>query len=147
MIDEHEPTSGRDGKNPTLGQAARAFFKFHSPRNFAVMWPLLVGARVAVGGFSWADLLVIPIVWGLLPFAEWLIHVYILHYKPRKIFGRTLDLQVAKFHRAHHRDPWRLELVFIPRRAGWIGFALIVALWFLFAPTPQIALSGVLATV
>ena len=25
------------------------------------------------------------------PFNEWLIHVFMLHYRPRKVFGRTLD--------------------------------------------------------
>lgn len=147
MTDEHDTSTGRDGHNPTLAQAARAFFTFHSPRVFTVMWSLLVGARIAVGGFSWQDLLVIPVIVAIQPFAEWLIHVYILHYKPRQIFGRTLDLQIAKFHRAHHRDPWRLDLVFIPRRAGWLALALFSALWFLLAPTPQVALSGVVATV
>lgn len=145
---EHDPTTGgRGGPDPTLGQAARAFFTFHSPRVFAVLVPLLVAARVGVGGFSWWDLAVIPFVLAINPFAEWLIHVYVLHYKPRKVAGRTLDLQIAKFHRAHHRDPWKLELVFIPRRAGWIAFALLTLGWFLFAPTPQVALSGVVTTV
>ncbi|PCC70872.1 hypothetical protein [Nannocystis exedens] len=52
---EHEPLGGRDGKSPTLGQAARAFFTFHSPRIFAVVWPLLVATRLAVGDFGWAS--------------------------------------------------------------------------------------------
>ncbi|MBZ5707635.1 sterol desaturase family protein [Nannocystis pusilla] len=141
---EHEPLGG---KNPTLGQAARAFFTFHSPRIFAVVLPLLVATRVAVGGFGWSDLLVVPILLAVQPFAEWLIHVYILHFKPTRVFGRTFDLQIAKFHRAHHRDPWRLELVFIPRRAGWLGLAMFSAVWFLLAPTPQMALSGVVGSV
>lgn len=144
---EHEPLGGRDGKSPTLGQAARAFFTFHSPRNFAVMWPLLVATRVAVGGFTWADLLVVPIIVAAQPFIEWLIHVYILHFKPARVFGRSFDLQIAKFHRAHHRDPWRLELVFIPRRAGWIALGIFSLIWFSLAPTPQVALTGVVATV
>lgn len=146
MMDAHD-SGARGEADPTLWQAARAFFTFHSPRSFAVMWPLLVATRVAVGGFTWADLLVLPVIALLQPFAEWLIHVYILHSRPRKVFGRTLDLQIAKFHRAHHRDPWRLELVFIPRRAGWIGLGVLAGLWFLFSPTPQLALSGVVATV
>lgn len=146
MTDAHD--SGVRGEaDPTLWQAARAFFTFHSPRSFAVMWPLLVATRVAVGGFTWADLLVLPVIAALQPFIEWLIHVYILHSRPRKVFGRTFDLQVAKFHRAHHRDPWRLELVFIPRRAGWVGLGIMAGLWFLLSPTPQFALSGVVATV
>lgn len=146
MMDAHD-SGARVEADPTLWQAARAFFTFHSPRSFAVMWPLLVATRVAVGGFTWADLLVLPVIALLQPFAEWLIHVYILHSRPRKVLGRTLDLQIAKFHRAHHRDPWRLELVFIPRRAGWIGLGVLAGLWFLFSPTPQLALSGVVATV
>jgi hypothetical protein len=147
MTHDHEQAGGRDGNSPTLGQAARAFFTFHSPRSFAVMWPLLVGTRIAIGGFSWADLLVIPIIAAVQPFAEWLIHVYILHFKPTTLLGRTLDFQIAKFHRAHHRDPWKLDLVFIPRRAGWLALGMLSALWFLLAPSPQVAMSGVVATV
>lgn len=148
MTTDTDTTDGRGGgPGPTLGQAARAFFTFHSPRNFAVLWPLLVAARVALGGFTWVDLAVFPLILAIDPFAEWLIHVYVLHLKPIKLGKRTLDLQIAKFHRAHHRDPWRLELVFIPRRAGWIAFGLLSLGWYLLAPTLQIALSGILATV
>lgn len=147
MQTEHDPTGARGGPSPSLGQAARAFFTFHSPRTFAVMLPLLLGVRIAVGGFSWADLLVIPVILATQPFAEWLIHVYLLHFKPMKIFGRNFDLQIAKFHRAHHRDPWKLDLVFIPRRAGWVGLAILAMAWFAFSPSPQIALSGVVGTV
>ena len=148
MTHEHEPTTGsRDGKSVTLGQAARAFFSFHSPRTFTVVWLLLVGLRVAAGGFGWADLLVIPAIVVLQPFIEWLVHVYILHFKPTRVFGRSFDLQIAKFHRAHHRDPWRLDMVFIPRRAGWIALGIMAVLWYLVTPSWQVALSGVIASV
>lgn len=146
MHTEHD-NGARGGPSPSLGQAARAFFTFHSPRTFAVMLPLLLGVRLAVGGFSWADLLVIPIIVVSQPFVEWLIHVYLLHFKPLTVFGRTFDLQIAKFHRAHHRDPWKLDLVFIPRRAGWIGLGILSLLWFVFSPSPQIAMTGVLGSV
>ena len=146
MTTEHDTPEGR-GPGSTLGQAARAFFTFHSPRSFAVLWPLLVAARVALGGFTWADLAVFPFILAIDPFVEWLIHVYVLHLKPFKLGKWKLDLQIAKFHRAHHRDPWKLDLVFIPRRAGWIAFGLLSLAWYLLAPTPQLALSGIIATV
>lgn len=148
MTSQPETDGGtRGGPGPTLAEAARAFFSFHSPRTFALVLPLLLGARAAVGGFSWADLLVIPVIAATQPFIEWLIHVYVLHFKPHTVFGRVFDLQIAKFHRAHHRDPWKLDLVFIPRRGGWIGLAIFAALWFLLSPTPQVAMSGVVGTV
>ena len=53
MTTEHDTPEGR-GPGSTLGQAARAFFTFHSPRSFAVLWPLLVAARISLGGFTWA---------------------------------------------------------------------------------------------
>lgn len=146
MTTEHDTPEGR-GPGSTLGQAARAFFTFHSPRSFAVLWPLLVSARIALGGFTWADLAVFPFILAIDPFVEWLIHVYVLHLKPFKLGKWKLDLQIAKFHRAHHRDPWKLDVVFIPRRAGYVGLILLMAGWYSVMPTLPLFTTAVLGSV
>jgi len=145
MSHGHHPKTSHEG-GPSLWTALRVFLSFTSPRSFLVMIPLLVGLRVLVGGFSAWDLLVVPAILAVQPFAEWLIHVYILHFKPRQVFGRTFDLQVAQFHRAHHRDPWHLADVFIPVRAGWVGFSLLSVGWYLVMPSTGLALSGLIAS-
>ncbi len=145
MSSAHDPKTSHEG-GPSLWTALRVFLSFTSPRSFLVMIPLLVGLRVLVGGFSVWDLLVIPLILAVQPFAEWLIHVYILHSKPKRVLGMTFDLQVAQFHRAPHRDPWHLADVFIPVRAGWVGFALLAGGWYLVMPSTGLALSGLLAS-
>ncbi len=136
--------SSEVGPGPSLWTTIRVFFRFPSPRSFAVALPLLILARLYLGNFSWWDLAIVPLILALQPFAEWLIHVYILHYKPRRVLGRVLDLQVAQFHRAHHRDPWKLDDVFIPRRAAYVGFLGFLVGWYLVMPTIELFASAVL---
>jgi hypothetical protein len=100
----------------TLGGTARAFWRFWSPRLLAVWVVASLGVRAALGAPAPADAFVALAVLVWWPLNEWLIHVLILHYRPRTAFGRTLDFRVPWLHRAHHRDPWRLDLVLIPLR-------------------------------
>jgi len=147
MSTQHDPKSSSElGPGPSIWTALRVFFKFPSPRSFVVTLSALIGLRLWLGDFSVWDLAVVPLILALQPFVEWLIHVYILHFKPRHLLGRVLDLQVAQFHRAHHRDPWHLADVFIPRRAGVLGFMLFTALWFLVMPTTELATTAVLVS-
>ena len=48
---------------------------------------------------------------------EWLIHVFILHWRPRVVIGVEVDTLLARDHRRHHADPRDVPLVFIPWRA------------------------------
>ena len=110
----------------SLGQAARAFSAFFSPR---VLVPLLVivsAARLLLARWTARDAVIAAVIIGLEPFTEWVIHVFLLHFKPRTVRGRRIDLLVARKHRAHHRDPKDLELVFIPRRVLVISVAFAV---------------------
>ena len=50
----------------------------------------------------------------LFPVIEWVIHVVILHWRPRKVGGVPVDSLLSRKHRAHHADPRVLPLVFIP---------------------------------
>lgn len=98
----------------TLGAAARRFLDYLSPRVLAVATAATVGVRLALGDWTlWDGAIVLGIV-AFWPLQEWLIHVFILHYQPVTLFGRKLDFKVPRLHRAHHQDPWRLDLVFIP---------------------------------
>lgn len=97
--------------------AAREFAGWSSPRVIAVALAGAVAARLAVGRWSWWDLLGPAIVLAAQPFTEWLIHVFLLHFRPRRLGGMTLDPLVARKHRAHHADPKEAGLVFVPMPA------------------------------
>ena len=114
----------------TLSGALREFARHGSPRILAALALGFAIARLAAGGFSVRDLVAAGAVVALWPVQEWLIHVGILHYRPRRVAGRTLDFLVPRKHREHHRDPWRLDLVFVPLRV-YVGVpvALALVLW------------------
>jgi hypothetical protein len=129
----------------TLGGAASLFAAQLGPRVMAVYVGLALAARLAIGGFSGRDLLAAAVLIALEPFTEWVIHVFMLHFKPRTLFGRTVDLDVAIKHRAHHADPTDLELVFVPLRMLFTGVPVVWALFLLLGP-PEVATTLILTS-
>jgi sterol desaturase/sphingolipid hydroxylase (fatty acid hydroxylase superfamily) len=127
--------SGRSDGPLTLRDCARAFFRFRSPRVLAAFFVLFVAARIAVGGWSWLDLAAAAALIAFQPFTEWLIHVSLLHSKPRKLGPWTIDLPTARMHRWHHREPTLLEAVLIPGSliAGFLVPVFLV-MWLLSWP-------------
>jgi hypothetical protein len=97
-----------------LGAAGGEFGRWRSPQIIVLAFVATVAGRVAVGQWSWWDLLAPAIVIAAQPFTEWLIHVFLLHFKPKRVAGRTIDPIVSRKHRAHHADPKDTGLVFIP---------------------------------
>ncbi|HWF57971.1 MAG TPA: sterol desaturase family protein [Candidatus Dormibacteraeota bacterium] len=97
-----------------LREAARTFAAYGSPRIMGVIAAAAVIGRLAVGQLSWADLVVVGAILAIEPFAEWLLHVFVLHLRPRTVAGRRIDPLFARRHRMHHRDPRNIPLVFVP---------------------------------
>jgi len=127
----------------TLREAIAVFLQHGSPRFLIACFVLALGVRIRVGGWSAWD--VAPLAGLLLywPIQEWGIHVFILHARPKRIFGRTIDFRVPREHRAHHREPWRLDLIFIPIHSFLYSFPLLIGIWFAVAPTAPLALTGI----
>jgi len=128
-----------------LREAIPEFLRHASPRFLIAALSVALVVRVAVGGWSaWdvAPVLALLLYW---PIQEWLIHVYILHRPPTQWRGRTIDFRVPRKHRAHHADPWRLDLVFIPLHSFAYSLPILLALWLLLAPTTALALTGICA--
>jgi hypothetical protein len=101
----------------TLTDAATEFVRHPSPW---MILTLLVGAacaRVALGNWQVTDALVPVVMLAVFPFAEWIIHVVILHWRPRRVGPLAIDPLLARKHREHHVDPRRVELIFIPWQA------------------------------
>jgi hypothetical protein len=114
----------------TLGTAFAEFWKHPSPWLISLSGGIAIVARFARGDWRWTDALVPAILLATFPVVEWLIHVFILHWRPRKVAGVLIDSELASKHRAHHRDPRDLPLVFIPWRS-LIG--VIAGLWLIAA--------------
>ena len=129
----------------TLGEAVREFFSYPSPRILAPVTVATVASLFFFGRWRWWDLGVAAIILGLEPLTEWLVHVHLLHFRPRKIGGRSVDLFLATKHRAHHRDPRDARLVFVPLRALVPGLAVSAIVWLLAAPR-SVALSALTAS-
>lgn len=121
-------------KGFTLRDAAREFAKHPSPW---MIGAVLVGAmtsRVIVGDWHYTDALVPLVMLAVFPFFEWAVHVVILHWRPKRIAGLTIDPLLARDHRRHHIDPRDIPLVFIPWKALIWVIALTVAVALLAFP-------------
>ena len=134
----HSPADTPD----SLREAAAVFVRHGSPRVLLGALAVATAARLWLGGWSLWDLAPIAAIAAFWPVLEWLIHVFILHAKPVQIGRFTLDGRVPRKHRAHHRDPWNAELVFIPFHSFSYALPLVVALCFLLAPTRELALTA-----
>jgi hypothetical protein len=91
--------------------------------------------------------LVAAVILGLEPFTEWVIHVFVLHAKPKRVLGRDVDLFVARKHRRHHADPRDVDLVFVPMQVIGPGLVAVVALVVLLAPDRGLGLTGLVTGV
>ena len=101
----------------TLAETGRAFWRYPSPWMISGYLLGALIARVLVGDWAWSDLLAPLVFLALFPLVEWLIHVFVLHWRPRRIAGVQVDSLLARDHRRHHADPRDVPLVFIPWRA------------------------------
>jgi hypothetical protein len=118
----------RKRRSISLGTAFAEFARHPSPW---MLFAMLVGgltARSVQGDWQLSDALLPVIVLALFPVYEWLIHVFVLHWKPRR-FGRIkVDSILARDHRRHHVDPRDVPLIFIPTQAMYSIVPVTVAI-------------------
>lgn len=132
-------TSTRTGrKRFTLIDAGREFWRHPSPWMIAATLVVASGARIAYGDWQITDALVPAIMLAAFPFFEWLVHVCILHWRPRKIGVLRIDPLLARKHREHHVEPRDIALIFIPWQA--LLWVLPVALGIALLAFPRTAL-------
>jgi hypothetical protein len=98
----------------TLSDAGRQFWKHPSPWMIAATLVAAFGVRVAVSDWQITDAIVPVVMVAAFPLFEWVIHVCILHWRPRRIGRITVDPLLARKHRDHHVDPRDVPLIFIP---------------------------------
>jgi Fatty acid hydroxylase superfamily len=97
----------------TLAEARREFAHKRSPWVIGAGVLALIGLRVALGNFSWADLVAAAAILIVYPFGEWAIHVYLLHMRPFTIGRRRIDPPAARAHREHHSEPNDLSIILL----------------------------------
>jgi len=125
----------------TLRVAATEFWRHPSPWLLAVALVSALTARVLVDDWGVGDALLPFAMLGLFPFLEWVIHVFILHWRPRQLAGVTIDSQLARKHREHHVEPRDVALVFIPFQSLVVVVIAVVALAFWAFPRTGMALT------
>jgi len=103
------------GQVPGLLGWAKVFARFTGPRVLAGAATAAIVRRVRLGRWRWADAWVAAMVVVLHPFAEWWVHVRVLHRRRRS--GLAPETFAARMHRRHHEDPKDVELVLLPLRS------------------------------
>jgi len=98
----------------SLAGCGRRLLRYPTPWIIVPWLVVSLAIRVVQGRWTWRDAAIPVVVVALQPFTEWVIHVTLLHFRPRRVLGRTLDLHLAKEHRKHHLDPKDVALTLIP---------------------------------
>jgi hypothetical protein len=129
----------------TIGRALPIFLAHASPRFLLLAVSVATAVRLQIGAWSAWDLLPVLGLLAFWPIQEWLIHVNILHYRPRRVLGRHLDFRVPRSHREHHLDPWNYRILFIPFHSFVYSVPLLVGIWYLVTPTAPLAWTGITA--
>ncbi|RDI65604.1 sterol desaturase family protein [Nocardia pseudobrasiliensis] len=125
----------------SLGGAFAVFARRPSPWSIAALLAGALTARLVVGDWQPTDALVPVLMLALFPFAEWVIHVCVLHWRPRRLGPVTIDSLLARKHREHHADPRDVPLVFIPwQTLLWLLPALVL-IGLLAFPRPGLGLT------
>ena len=88
----------------TLIDAFAEFRRYPSPWMLSTALLAAVVARVVAGDWRITDALLPIVMAAVFPFFEWMIHVVVLHWRPRSVAGLTVDPLLARKHRDHHID-------------------------------------------
>ncbi|MGI8774107.1 MAG: sterol desaturase family protein [Actinomycetota bacterium] len=132
----------RSSGKTTLAEETRFFWSHRNARIISGALALAVIIRVALGGWTRWDAVVVGGLIALEPFVEWTIHVFVLHFKPRKLFGRQVDPLVARKHRAHHSDPRKVEWIFVPLPVLTRAVPVVLVLYLLLLPTFRLGVTA-----
>lgn len=131
-----------DGSDTLLG-AFKLFFRFATPRVIGVKIAITLCIRVWLGAWTVWDVAIMAAIVVYWPLQEWFFHMVLLHAKPRRIFGLTLDLGPARAHRYHHRNPAILETTFVPTKAILCIIPVNILFWSLITSTWTSTLTGI----
>lgn len=131
------PQPGRETFGPpiSLAKALRWFASF--PSTWVLLAATLVawGLKFYIGDWRWPQ---IPMTLGTIcvvwPLAEWFVHRFFEHAKPRRIFGTTVELMTCRTHQVHHRNPWDPRTGLSPPFVLFLFCAGVPLIWCLLFP-------------
>ena len=127
----------------TLRGSLGLFFSSPTPRIFSVSIVAYLAGRIATGApLQMTELWIALGVIAGWPVLEWFLHMYLLHMKPLKLGGWTLDLYAGKIHRYHHRHPDNIERIFLPTEAMLVMTPIHLGVWWICTPNWAYALTG-----
>ncbi|MFF3221302.1 sterol desaturase family protein [Nocardia suismassiliense] len=112
----------------TLDAAFREFLRHPSPWLIGVTLIAAVVGRILVGDWRSTDLLVPAVMLAVFPIFEWIVHVTVLHWRPRQLGPIPIDSELARKHREHHVDPRNIPLIFIPTKTLSVLVVVLLAL-------------------
>ncbi|WP_083863161.1 sterol desaturase family protein [Nocardia exalbida] len=112
----------------TLGRAFEEFLRHPSPWMIGTTLVGALIARIVVGDWQPTDLLVPAVMLAFFPVFEWIVHVTVLHWRPRRLGPIALDSELARKHREHHVDPRDIPLIFIPTKTLAVLVVVLIAL-------------------
>lgn len=131
--------------NPTTGgEFIRIFYRHLSPRILTVLVLAFLAARLYLGSWTARDMIAPLCIVAFWPLLEWMIHVHLLHMKPRRIGPWTFDPKVGRTHRAHHANPTDLSDITINKEVFPTVVPVIIAAAYGLFPSVELA-SGALA--
>ncbi|AXK87023.1 Fatty acid hydroxylase superfamily protein [Nocardia farcinica] len=128
----------------TLGDAFREFLRHPSPWMIATTLVCVLAARLVVGDWQPTDALVPLVMVAVFPVFEWVVHVLVLHWRPKRLGRLTLDSELARKHREHHIDPREIPLIFIPTRSLVIVLVALLLIAAFAFPRPGLGLTFLL---
>jgi hypothetical protein len=127
-----------------VSEALPIFLRHGSPRILLVALALSVGVRFWLGEWSPWDVVPVVAIAFLWPLQEWLIHVFILHFRPFRLLGRKIDFRVPRKHREHHRQPWNYEILFIPMHSWLYTLPLLIFIWGTVMPSAPLTWTAII---
>ncbi|WP_227997911.1 sterol desaturase family protein [Nocardia australiensis] len=128
----------------SLGDAFREFVRHPSPWLIGTTLLAAIIGRILVGDWQWTDALVPAVMLAFFPAFEWIVHVTVLHWRPRKIGPIPIDSELARKHREHHVDPRNIPLIFIPTKTLAVLVIVLIALAALAFPRLGLGLTCLL---
>ena len=125
-----------DPRAPGLGllEAFAIFSRQFTARMLFGLAAVVIAARIWLGEFTIWDPMLAAMMVIFHPLTEWVIHVVLLHWKPRRILGIWVDFRASKDHRSHHEAPHDPKYWFMPISTSLLGFASAWVLGYLLLP-------------
>lgn len=121
-------------KGFTLSDAVGEFWKHPSPWVIGAVLAVALTARVVIGDWQISDAVVPVVMLALFPFLEWVIHVFVLHWRPKTVGRVTIDPLLAREHRRHHVDPRDIPSIFTPWKVLLWAAPLVIGIALLAFP-------------